>query len=572
MLEIKIVKLKILLIFLFFILVLKLIYLQIIKGEYFYKLALKQQEKYLVVNGERGEILDRLNRVLAMDRDVYSVFINPRQVVDEKTAGEKISQVLDLDYKKVLNKLHRDSYFVWLKRGLKDKSIVDALKCLNIKGLGVKIERLRVYPQDKLAAQILGAVDVDNRGISGVELYYNDILKGAPGYMLTLEDGRNLYLDGFGKTYMQPKDGNTLILTIDQVLQNYAEEEAEKLYGQYKAQKVSIVIMEPFSGEILALANCPGYNPNEIKQSDVENMKNFAISSLFEPGSVFKVISAAALLNQGVVKLKDKVYCENGEYRMGKRTLHDYHKYQWLDFKSVVVKSSNIGIAKSIAPLDKNIFYDYLRHFGIGEKTGIDLPGEESGILKVSDTWSSYSQTSISIGQEVAVTSLQLAEVMSIIANGGYPVKPHIVKEIRDENGIRIKEIKPEIGKRILNPETAEKLKLVLKEVVDEGTGKAAGSSLYSAAGKTGTAQKADLIKGGYYKNKYVASFIGFLPVEEPEMVIVVTVDEPHPVHFGGVVCAPAFKTIAEKALLYLRVSERKERPEYEINRHFIWN
>jgi len=438
--------------------------------------------------------------------------------------------------------------------------------------LGIRVERLRVYPQDKLAAQVLGAVDVDNHGISGVELYYNGILEGTPGYMLTLGDGRNLYLDGFGKTYMQPKNGNTLILTIDQVLQNYAEEEAERLYGKYKARRVSIVIMEPFSGEILALVNCPGYNPNEIKQCDVENMKNFALSSLFEPGSVFKVISAAALLNQGVVKLKDMVYCENGAYRMGKRILHDYHKYQWLDFKSVVVKSSNIGIAKSIASLDKNVFYRYLKHFGIGEKTGIDLPGEESGILKSPDSWSSYSQTSIAIGQEVAVTSLQLAEIMSIIANGGYPVRPHIVKEIRDENGIRIKEIKPEVGKRILDSETVEKLKSVLKEVVEQGTGKAARSSLYSAAGKTGTAQKADLIKGGYYKNKYVASFIGFLPVEKPKMVIVVTVDEPHPVHFGGVVCAPAFKTIAEKALLYSRVSERKERTGYEINRHSIWN
>ncbi|MDP8234681.1 MAG: penicillin-binding protein 2 [Candidatus Saelkia tenebricola] len=546
--------------------------MQIVKGEYFSRTAIKQQEKYLVVYGKRGEILDRKGRVLSMDRNVYSVFINPRQVVNKEAVGRKISRVLNLDYENIFEKLQNDSYFVWLRRGFKDKSIVDILKSLNIKGVGVKVERRRIYPQEGLAAHVLGAVDIDNCGIGGVELYYNDILKGVSGYMLTLGDGKNLHLDGFGKTYMEPKDGNTLILTIDQVLQHYAEEESERLYNQYKAKRVSIVIMAPFSGEILALVNRPGYNPNAIKQNDLENMKNFAISSIFEPGSVFKVVSTATLLEEELVKLTDMVYCENGAYRMGKRILRDYRKHQWLDFKSVVVNSSNIGIAKCIAPLSKNLFYDYLKNFGVGEETGVDLPGEEPGILRNPNSWSSYSQVSIAMGQEVAVTTIGLAKIMSVIANGGYSIRPHVVSEIRDENGVRIKEMKAEALERVLSAKTVEKLKMVLREVVDDGTGKYAKSSLYSAAGKTGTAQKADLIKGGYCKDKYVASFMGFLPVENPKIVIVVTVDEPQPVHLGGVVCAPAFKNIAEKALLYLSVSERDQRAEYEINRNFIWN
>ncbi len=572
MITVKILKLKILIVFLFSILFVKLIYLQILKGHYFSNVASEQQEKFLSVYGKRGEILDSRSRVLAMDRNVYSIFINPKQVSAKEKTAKLISNVLSLDMQDVLDKLYRNCFFVWLKRGVEREVAVSYLEKLKIQGIGMKTERRRIYPQDNLAAHVLGAVDIDNYGISGVELHYEDILKGTPGYVISLGDGKNLYLDGLSKTYMAPKNGKTIVLTIDQVLQHYAEEEAERLLKEHKAKKVSIVVMDPQQGDILALVNRPAYNPNAVKKEDVENMRNFAISDLMEPGSVFKVITASALLDLGLVKLDDMVYCENGAYKIGRRTLHDHHPYAWLDFKSVIVNSSNIGVAKSVALIDKYSMYDYLKLFGIGDMTGIDLPGETCGILREPEKWSDYSKASIAIGQEVAVTPLSLASMLSVIANGGYLVKPHILKEVRDENGITIDMVTSKAGDRVLDAEVIEKMKEILKSVVDNGTGKNAKSNIYSACGKTGTSQKADLVNGGYYSNKYVASFIGFLPIKEPRMVVVITVDEPHPYYYGGTVCAPAFKKFAEKAILYLTVSQEDRRVDNEIRKNFIWN
>lgn len=573
MLEIKVPTFKVVMIFLFLPLLMKLSYLQIIKGNHFYRKAKQQQEEHLIITSERGKIFDCRGRILAMDRNVYSVFINPRQVKDKAEIAEKLSQILNIDYQETFNKLKRDdTYFVWLKRGLQEGPLLDELMSLNITGLGIRIERRRIYPQEELASHLLGTVDIDNNGISGLELFYNDILSGRAGYIVTLEDGRNLILGEFCKTYTPAMNGQNLILTIDQVLQHYVEEEAERLYWENKAKRVSIVIMEPRYGDILALANRPTYSPNTINSSTIENMKNFAISDNFEPGSVFKVITAAILLQEGLANPEEKVYCENGAYRIGRRILHDYHKYGWLDFRSVIVNSSNIGVAKFASRLGWFKFYEQMKLFGIGMKTGIDLPGESSGFLRQPQSWTDYSITSIAMGQEVAVTTLQLAKVMSIIANGGYDVKPHIVKEIRDHNGVTIKTLYGKMDKRILSSGVAEELKFILKEVIERGTAKRAKSESYLAGGKSGTAQKADLEKGGYSTNKYVATFAGFLPLEAPQMVIVVTVDEPQPYHFGGVVCAPAFKRIAEKALVYLTVSQEKRSVEYEINRNFVWD
>ncbi len=550
----------------------RLFYLQLIKGNQFYQIALQQQEKYLIVRGERGKIFDSCGRVFAMDRNIYSIFADPSRVSNKKAAATKIASVLDMDFKLVLDRLSKDRMFVWLKRNLDQDKAQEHLREIGLNGLGIKIERKRIYPHNSLASQVLGAVDIDNRGISGLEFYYNDILEGAEGYRLTLGDGKNLTLNGFTTTYMPPKNGNTLVLTIDQVLQYYAQEEAEQIYKKYKAKRVSVVVMDPYNGEILSLVNIPTFNPNNIVDADLVNIRNSAIADIFEPGSVFKVITAAALLDQELIGLNDKIYCENGSYKMGRRILHDYHAYGDLDFKSVIVNSSNIGVAKAVMKMDKYDFYEYLKLFGIGRPTGVDLPGESGGILREPGSWSDYSQTSIAMGQEVAVNCLHLGKIMSIIANGGYSIKPHIVKEIRDESGFKTREINLSKGERILRPEVAKEMQLLLQEVVESGTGRNARSSLYNISGKTGTAQKANLEEGGYHKNKYVATFMGFIPTEEPKIVIVVTVDEPQPLHFGGVVSAPAFKNIAEKAMLYLTVSENKRGVSDAVEQDFIWN
>jgi len=550
----------------------KLTYLQIVKGSHFRKIAVQQQEKYLIVRGERGKIFDSCGRVFAMDRNTYSIFADPSRIIDKKSAAMKIADTLDMDFDPIFKKLNKDSMFAWIKRGLDCDSAGNYIKEIGLKGVRIKIERKRVYPHNELAAQVLGAVDIDNKGISGLEFYYNDILEGSEGYRLVLGDGKNLTLSGFTTTYMPPKRGNRLVLTIDQVLQHYAQEEAMKIYKKYKAKRVSVIVMDPYRGDILSLVNIPTFNPNRITDSDLINMKNSAISDIFEPGSVFKVITASALLDQGLVSLEDKIYCENGSYKIGRRVIHDYHAYGDLDFKSVIVHSSNIGVAKSVMKIGKYEFYEYLKLFGVGDNTEIDLPGESKGILREPGKWSDYSQVSIAMGQEVAVNCLHLGKIMSIIANGGYSVHPHIVKEIRDENGFKIKSIDPRRGEKILSSEVAEKMRLLLREVVESGTGRNAKSSLYSIGGKTGTAQKANLEDGGYYKDKYVATFMGFLPVEKPRIVIVVTVDEPQPVHFGGVVSAPAFKNIAEKVMLYLTVSENKREVFDAAKQGFIWN
>jgi cell division protein FtsI/penicillin-binding protein 2 len=570
--DVKVLRLRFFLLLLFVLVIAKLTHLQIIKGRYFRDRAVQQQEKYLIVKGERGRIFDSCGRVFAMDRNIYSIFADPSGIADKESAAVKIASALGMDFEAVFQRLNRDSMFIWLKRGLEHDVAQGYIKEIDLKGLGIKVERKRIYPHNDLAAQVLGAVDIDNNGISGLEFYYNGILEGSEGYKVTLGDGRNLTLSGFTTTYMPPKRGNRLLLTIDHVLQHYAQEEALKVFEKYKAKRVSVVVMEPHRGEILALVNIPVFNPNRIHESDLKNMRNSAVSDMFEPGSVMKVVTAAALLDQGLISLDDNIFCENGSYRIGRRVLRDYHPYGELDFRAIIVNSSNIGVAKSVARMDKHMFYKYLKLFGLGELTGVDLPAESQGILREPGVWSDYSQASIAMGQEVAVNCLHLAKIMSIIANGGYSIQPHIVKEIRDQSGFKIKSIDPAKGSRILSPRVADQMRLLLEEAVQNGTGRNAKSSLYSIGGKTGTAQKANLEEGGYYKGRYVATFMGFLPVEDPKIVIVVTVDEPQPLYFGGVVAAPAFKNIAEKSMLYLTVSEERREVLNAAEQGFIWN
>lgn len=568
MLSINISKIKAVIIILFLLPVMKLGYLQLVKGRYFSEVAEEQQQRMLIINGERGEIVDRWGRVLAMDRNVYSVYANPRMVREKNKLAKELAGILGLGYDEIIKKLSKNCYFVWLKRGIEDEKVVEKIK--RFPALGVKIERKRIYPQGKLACHLIGAVDVDNNGIAGLELFYDKNLKGESGYKLALGDGRNFYLGGFSQDVVPPKDGSSLVLTIDQVIQHYAERIAEKLYNKYQARRVSIVVMNPYNGEVLALANSPNYDPNRITEDDIKYMKNFAITEMFEPGSVFKVIVAAALIDQGLVELGEKVYCEKGAYKIGKRILHDYHKYGWLDFKSVIVHSSNIGVAKFCSRLPDDLFYRYLKLFGIGERTGIDLPGETSGILRPPQNWTGYSKISLAIGQEVAVNTIHLAKMMSIIANGGFDVRPHVVQEIRDSHGMRIWRFDYQ-PKRLLKADTVAKLKDILKEVVEKGTARWARSKVYTIGGKTGTAQKVDLINGGYASGKYTATFVGFLPVEHPRVVIVITVDEPHGSHFGGTVCAPAFKELGERTLVYMNLVQER-RVKNETERNFIWN
>jgi cell division protein FtsI (penicillin-binding protein 3) len=390
-------------------------------------------------------------------------------------------------------------------------------------------------------------------GLEGIELYYDKYLKGESGWALFLRDARQKRLN-LWEDMLFPHDGYDLVLTIDEVIQYIAERELDKAYDTYHAKGASIVVMDPYTGAILALANRPTFDLNEHTNVIKEDIRNRAICDLFEPGSVFKIVTATAALESGKVSEGDKFFCENGSYQVANHILHDHRPHGWLTFREVFEQSSNIGVAKIAQRLGSDTLYRYVKLFGFGAKSGIDMPGEIQGMVKEPRTWSKTSIVAIPMGQEVGVTALQLADAISAIANGGQLMRPYIVKEIRDRHGETIKVFAPLVIRRVASPNTIIRIKRILAGVIEEGTGKLAKVDGFSCAGKTGTAQKIEP-NGTYSHNKYVASFIGFAPLEEPLVAIVVVVDEPHPYYFGGVVAAPVFKNVAGQALRYLKTN-----------------
>ncbi len=352
-----------------------------------------------------------------------------------------------------------------------------------------------------------------------------------------------------------PKDGYDLVLTIDEVIQYIAERELDKAFKAYHAKAASIVVMDPYTGRILALANRPTYDLNEYFNATQDQRRNRAICDLFEPGSAFKIVTASAALEEKKVSEEDKFFCENGAYRVASHVLHDHQPHGWLTFRQVIEESSNIGTTKVAQILGADQIYRYIKLFGFGVKSGIELPGETQGMIKAPRAWSKVSIAAIPIGQEVGVTALQLASAISVIANGGELIKPYILQEIRDKYGETIKKFQPTLIRRVISLDTSLRVKKILTGAVEEGTGKLAKVAGFTAAGKTGTAQKLEP-NGAYSHNKFVASFIGFAPAEEPLVTIVVIVDEPHPYYFGGGVSAPVFKNVAGDVIRYLKMHQ----------------
>jgi cell division protein FtsI (penicillin-binding protein 3) len=352
-----------------------------------------------------------------------------------------------------------------------------------------------------------------------------------------------------------PRDGNDIVLTIDQVIQYIAERELDKAYKTYHAKGASIIVMDPHTGKILALANRPTYDLNEHSNVSKDQTRDRAICDLFEPGSVFKIVTASAALEEKRVNEEDKFFCENGSYRVANHILHDHKPHGWLTFREVIEESSNIGTTKVAQLLGPNTVYKYVRLFGFGSKLGIDLPGEISGMIKEPRFWSKTSIGAIPIGQEVGVTALQLASAMSAIANGGQLMRPFVIEEIRDKQGKVIKKTSPVLIRKVISLDTAARVTKMLTGAVEEGTGRMAQIPGFTSAGKTGTAQKLET-NGAYSHSKFVASFIGFAPAEDPLVTIVVSVDEPHPYYFGGVVAAPVFRNVAADVIRYMKTKQ----------------
>ncbi|MDD5130102.1 MAG: penicillin-binding transpeptidase domain-containing protein [Candidatus Omnitrophica bacterium] len=528
----------------------RLFFIQFFRSDYLTAIAKKQHNQLVELEPRRGTIYDCNLKAQAVNMSMDSLYAVPNAIKNKENVINQLLPILGVERSYLQERLNRKKSFIWLARKLTPEKSA-AIKKLNIKGLGFVKETKRIYPNSYLASHVIGFSGMDNVGLEGVERGFNNYLKGVPGWAIFLRDARLKKLDIWEKMVV-PVDGEDLVLTIDEVIQYIAERELDKAFKTFHAKGASIIVMDPHTGRILAMANRPTYDLNNHSNVSKDTMRNRAICDLFEPGSVFKIVTASAALEEKKVTEEDVFYCENGAYRVGGRILHDHMPHGNLTFRQVIEESSNIGTVKVAQLLGPDTVYRYIKAFGFGAKLGVDISGEISGMIIPVRSWSKSSITAIPMGQGVGVTALQLASAISVIANGGQLMKPYIIDSVRDNQGRIIKQNKPVLIHKVISVDTAMRIKKILTGVIEEGTGKLAKVLGFSAAGKTGTAQKLEA-NGTYSHDKFIASFIGFSPAEDPLLTIVVTVDEPHGSHFGGVVAAPVFQKVASDVIRYLK-------------------
>ena len=494
----------------------------------------------------RGSIYDRNGKELAVSIMVDSCYAIPYKMKNHKIYVRKLCSILNLDYKKTLKKLKSHRSFVWIKRKL-NPEIAERIKRENFPGIGFIKEEKRFYPQNRLACQVIGVAGLDNQGLAGIEYFFDSYLrrKGKKNVKAT-KDGMHFV-------------GCDVILTIDEVIQYIAEKELRKAFIKTKSKAATIIVQNTKSGEILAMANYPDFNPNKIDAFNIKYLKSPAVTDIFEPGSTFKVVTAAASLEEGVVSRKEKIFCENGKYYIKGFYIHDHEKEDWLTFDEVMEKSSNIGMTKIAFRMNNRDFYKYVRNFGFGNLTGIDLPNEVKGILHSPTRWTNRSVSSISFGQEIGVTAIQLISAFSCIGNSGVLMQPRIVKSVVNAKDELVKDFRLVKVRQVVSPSTAKMMVEILEGVVNDGTGREAAICGYPVAGKTGTAQKINFKTNTYEKNKYIASFVGFLPSDNPQITILVIFDEPQKNYWGGVVAAPVFSQVGFQVMNYLNILPQKD-------------
>ncbi|MDH3652670.1 MAG: transpeptidase family protein [Myxococcales bacterium] len=534
-------------------------HLQIASGDRLREMAEGQHLRELRVSPRRGAIYDRHGAELAVSADVDSVYANPRRLKamkqDPRTVARRISKILDLDPELLVKRLSADRYFVWIERRVTPNEATQ-IRALDIPGLELTTEARRYYPNRHLAAHLLGFADIDGRGIEGVELAYEDRLRGSDRRVEAIRDRRGHVVFADDMEDDRSMQGQSVVLTIDKAIQHIAERELALGVRTFEARGGSVVVMAPSSGEILAIANYPPFNPNEPSKHPTAHRRNRAVVDRFEPGSTIKPFTMAAALASGAVKSNQSVNCENGVTRIAGRVLHDAHPYEWLTPTQILAYSSNIGIAKIALDLGKKKLYRGLRRFGFGEPTGLGVPGETAGILRHYRRWYEVDAATVSFGQGMSATNVQLAAAMSAIANGGRLMQPMLVRRLSDGHGVTIEENTPRVRRQVVPRRVAKLVGQMLTAVTEPGgTAIEAAVDGYLVAGKTGTAQKADYVHGGYAKDKWLASFIGFAPAERPAVVISVVIDEPAIAHYGGTVAGPVFRRIAEVTLRHMGVA-----------------
>ena len=522
------------------------------RGEQLHRFNVKIQPR-------RGTILDREGRPLAMSVSVKSAYAVPEVIESPAETAALIGGALEIPPAEILEKLNRKSRkFVWLARKL-DGRAAERLEALGLEGVGFREEVRRVYPQGALLSHVLGFVDIDNRGLEGLERHADATLRGQAGWMASYRDRKGREIMTLRRRDVQPIDGADLTLTLDVVIQHIVESELENGCRTFNAQAGCIIVMNPQTGAVLAMSSWPTYDPNRPAEYPPEARRNRCITDVFEPGSTFKVITVATALDRGVVAIDDKFFCENGAFRVGRHTLHDVHAYGTLTTAEIVKKSSNIGAVKIAMVLGEEQLYEGIRQFGFGSPTGIGLPGEVAGILHPLSTWSGLSIAAVPMGQEIGVTPLQLASAVAAIANGGLAMKPYLVDSVRDSSGRVVKTFAPEVRGRVVREAAAKLLSEAMEGVpTREGTAPKAALAEYTVAGKTGTSQKVEPT-GRYSHSRFIGSFIGFAPSRNPEVLVLVVLDEPRPVYYGGSVAGLILKEVSGRVLKYLGVPPDKE-------------
>ncbi|MGB7553214.1 MAG: penicillin-binding protein [Candidatus Korobacteraceae bacterium] len=529
----------------------RLVRLQVVKFGFFEDLAERQRTRTIPVEPRRGNIYDRYGHPLAMSIDVDSVFAVPSEVHDKETTAVMLAKVLNLDTQDVLARLKMARPFVFIARKI-DAETATRIRELNLRGIGFRKEPKRFYPKRDLAAQVLGYVGTDGEGLGGLERGFDDDLQGIPGKELVSLDARGKW---FSRVEKPADPGQNLVLTIDQTIQYIAERELQQGMEDTKAIAGTVVVENPRTGEILALASRPTFNPNVFNSVPAEALKNRAVSDIYEPGSVFKIVTYSAAIDQHVVTPEDKVDCQHGSIDVFGMKIHDHESLGVITIAEALAHSSDVAAIKVGMKLGDERLYHYIHDYGFGQQTGIELPGETRGLARPVSRWSKVSIGAISMGQEIGVTPLQTASLVSTIANDGVYTPPRIVAGQLPPDGTP----KPVVfhsaqQHRVVSTMTAAQMKKMLEGVVLFGTARRAILNGYTVAGKTGTAQKVDPGTGAYSKTKYVASFIGFAPVNSPALTIAVILDSPIGLHQGGQVCAPVFKRIAEQVLEYMHV------------------
>lgn len=525
-------------------------HLTLLQGDWLRQRASRQHHRQVPQAALRGEIVDRYGEPLALSRESAAVYLRPREFSRRPEVVNAVARALDLPQDVVLRQASASAKFVWLQRQVPLEKWT-AVEALNLSGIGKEPARQRVYPHGPLAGQVLGFTDIDGQGLEGVERALDAALRGGVRALVVGHDarGREFTVPGSEPWDAMPRAGAHVELTIDSALQRVAEAELERAVADFGARAGTLVALDPRTGEVLAMATVPRFDPNRAGEAGADARRNRAVTDVYEPGSTFKAVLAAAALDAGVVQPEERIHCEHGRYAVGRRRIRDAHPHGVLSFTDVIAQSSNIGCAKVAERLGPERLDAMVRAFGFGAPTGIDLPGEMAGLTRPVARWGRIHLVTTAFGQGIAVTPLQLARAFAAIANGGTLMRPYVIKRVTDDDGVVRHLGAPTAERRVLSPETAAQVTEMLVRVTEAGTGKQARIDGFRVAGKTGTAQKVDPGSGRYHPRDRMSSFVGFAPADDPALVVLVVIDTPQKSTYGGVVAAPVFRAVTEYGL-----------------------